>query len=66
MPKTLEYLERRGAINEAVLVDLGDLLSAHFPALRPELSRIGDAWTRAINKLDAEIPDPVAAGRETE
>ena len=57
MAKTNEYLEQRCLITEAVLHELGDLLSAHLPAIRPQLQVIGTAWTHAIEKLDATIPD---------
>lgn len=57
MAKTNEYLERRCAINELVLGDLGELISAHLPGIRPQLERIGLAWREAIDKLDSEIPD---------
>jgi hypothetical protein len=57
MAKTIEYLEQRCAINELVLQALGDAILAHFPALQPQLHRIGEAWDRAIDKLDADIPD---------
>lgn len=57
MAKTNEYLEQRCLITEVVLHELGDLLSAHLPAIRPQLQVIGTAWTHAMEKLDATIPD---------
>ena len=57
MTKSNEYLERRCAINELVLLDLGSLVAAHLPAIQPQLQRIGDDWDEAIAKLDADIPD---------
>ena len=54
MAKTLEYLERRCAINEMVLHDLGVLVAAHLPALQQQLCQMGEAWDAAIDKLDAE------------
>ena len=57
MAKSNEYLERRCAINEAVLLDLGNLLSTHFPELGRSLAQMGVAWDQAIDTLDREIPD---------
>ena len=57
MAKTNEYLEQRCVITEIVLHDLGELLGAHLPAIRPQLQEIGAAWIRAIEKLDEAIPD---------
>lgn len=57
MARTLEYLERRCAINELVLLDLGQLIAAHLPAVQPQLHQMGEAWSEAIDKLDADIPD---------
>lgn len=57
MARTLEYLERRCAINEQVLHDLGLLVAAHLPALQPQLRQMGEAWEAAICKLEADIPE---------
>ena len=57
MTKSNEYLERRCAINEIVLLDLGHLIAAHLPAIRQQLQCLGDDWDEAIAKLDADIPD---------
>lgn len=57
MAKTNEYLERRCAINELVLHDLGELIAAHLPALQPQLQKLGAAWNQAIKTLDADMPD---------
>lgn len=53
---TLEYLERRCAINEEVLHDLGMLIAAYVPAITPHLERIGKDWDKAIDKLNEDFP----------
>jgi len=57
MARTIEYLERRLIITEAVLLDLGDLLAAHLPAMTRELSRLGKGWDDELGKLNKEVPD---------
>jgi hypothetical protein len=53
---SLEYLERRCAINEMVLHDLGLLIQNHLPSVHSELCEIGNEWQKAIDRLDAELP----------
>jgi hypothetical protein len=50
----VKYLERRCAINELVLLDLGELVARHLPACFPQLKEMGAAWQSAIDNLDAE------------
>lgn len=57
MARTNEYLVKRCAINELVLLNLGEILILHFPALVPQLKEIGKAWGVAIEKLDEDMPD---------
>lgn len=55
MRNEAEYLSRRLAITEAVILEIGDLLRVNFPPLAPGFQAIGDAWTRQIDALDAEF-----------
>jgi hypothetical protein len=50
----LEYLKRRVALNEEVLVQLGQLIAAHLPAICPQLQNMGKLWDKEIDDLDAE------------
>lgn len=54
-PTTIEYLERRCAINEELLKAVGRLLIDHLPAVVPELVCAGVAWDAAIDKLNDEM-----------
>jgi hypothetical protein len=59
--KTLEHLTRRLLLNEAVLLQLGDLIKDNLPAIYPSLSRIGTDWEEAIAAIERECPDPPAS-----
>lgn len=54
--RDIEYLWRRCAINEEVLLALGNLVAAHLPAMQPYLEDMGREWDRAIDKIDKEFP----------
>jgi len=59
MAKTIEYMERRSAITEAVILRLGDALRLHMPAIEPYLEVIGKQWVMELDKLEAEFPTVV-------
>jgi hypothetical protein len=65
MTVSLEYLERRCAINEEVLHDLGNVVRAHLPASSAQIMAIGRAWSEAIDQLNAAERDK-AASEKTE
>lgn len=50
----IEYLKRRCAINEMVLHDLGNLVATHLPTIFPHLKELGEAWDKAIDKLEED------------
>lgn len=54
MSNETEYLSRRCAVTESVLLEIGYLMRQNFPELDHGLRAIGEAWTRQIDELDAE------------
>jgi hypothetical protein len=46
----IEHLRMRVLANEAMLVHLAELISAHLPATSPRLQDLFDYWNRELDK----------------